>query len=50
MGSLKRFYFSLATGLAKLTGNKPLQQLKDDGVASRVSREVLYYKTHFFNV
>jgi hypothetical protein len=51
MVSLKRFYYSLAAGLAMLSRNKTItDKLQDEGVANRVSREVLYYKTHFFNL
>jgi hypothetical protein len=51
MDSLKRFYFNLAAGLSFLTRNKTaLVRLQDESVANRVSREVLYYKTHFFNL
>ena len=51
MDSLKRFYFSLAAGIANLTRNKESQEhLNNDSVTTRVSREVNYYRTHFFNV
>lgn len=51
MQSLKRLYFNLAAGLAKLTHHKTaLQLLEGDSVANRVSRDVNYYRTHFFNL
>lgn len=51
MDSLKRFYFSLAAGFAHFTRNKEIQEQPDnDSVTTRVSRDVTYYRTHFFNV
>ncbi len=51
MDSLKRFYFSLTTGLVILIGGKAdFGKVPTETVASRVSREVLHYKTHFFNL
>ena len=51
MDSLRRFYFSLAESISVLTRSKVIaDKIQDDTVATRVSREVLYYKTHFFNL
>jgi hypothetical protein len=51
MDSLKRFYLNLAAGLAHLTGNKTVsEKMNDENVVNRVSREVNYYRTHFFNL
>jgi hypothetical protein len=51
MDSIKRFYLSIAAGLAHLTGNKTLsEKMNSENVVSRVSREVNYYRTHFFNL
>ena len=51
MDSLKRFYLSLTTGLAILIrGKAALEKVSNETVANRVSREVLHYKTHFFNL
>jgi hypothetical protein len=51
MDSLKRFYYNLTTGLTALIRNKAISgKTNNDSVANRVSREVLYYKTHFFNL
>ena len=51
MDSIKRLYFSIANGLAHLTGNKTvLEKMNAENVVSRVSREVNYYRTHFFNL
>lgn len=52
MENLKRFYFNLITGFATLTHKKTESgQIEDNASASnRVSREVLHYRTHFFNL
>ena len=51
MDSLKRLYLSFASGLAYIARNKAaLYKTKDDMIVSRVSREVNYYRTHFFNL
>ena len=51
MDSLKRFYFNLSSGIAMLIRNKATsEKMPVESVANRVSREVLYYKTHFFNL
>jgi hypothetical protein len=51
MYSLKRFYYSLAAGFAHFTRNKAaIEKLNAESVVTRVSREVNYYRTHFFNV
>ena len=51
MHSLKLLYFNLVTGIANLTRSKALlEKAKEDSVVRRVSREVNYYRTHFFNV
>jgi len=51
MDSLKRLYYSIATGLAQLTRNKAsLEKINSELVVDRVSRNVNYYRTHFFNV
>lgn len=51
MDSLKRFYFSLTSGLAFLTGHKAeIEIAGETNVVTRVSRNVDHYRTHFFNV
>jgi hypothetical protein len=51
MHSLKLLYFNLVTGIVNLTRSKAdSEKLKEDSVVNRVSREVNYYRTHFFNV
>lgn len=51
MSSLKRLYFSVTSGLGFLQRHKVKpDSLQDFTVSDRVSRDVIRYKTQFFNL
>ena len=51
MSSLKRFYYSVTAGFPFLQRMYVKQEnIQNFNVADRVSREVIRYKTQFFNL
>ena len=51
MSSLKRLYFSVTSGLGFLQRNRvEFQSNQEFTVSDRVSRDVIRYKTQFFNL